>query len=80
MYRCPKYQAKHAAVPLCNPLQDPITKWEVLAILCLNPDKAAGMDLINKRALLAGGDVVLDYLTALVNAMRITGLTPDACK
>ena len=80
MYRCPRYQEKHKAVPEFNPLEDDIPEHEVQRVLALNPDKAAGMDLINKRSLLAGGDVVLKYLTALVNAMRITGATPDGCK
>ena len=80
MYQCPKYKKKHARVPICNPLHDIISEGDVASVLRVNPDKAAGMDHINKRARLAGGEPVLKYLTALVNAMRITGLTPDGCK
>ena len=80
LYRCPKYQAKHEDVPVNNPMQEDIPEHVVAAVISHNPDKAAGMDLINKRSLLAGGVVVLKYLTALVNAMRITGASPDGCK
>ena len=79
-YRCPKYKLKHAKVPVNNPMAEVITTAAILETLTNNPDKASGMDLINKRSLLAGGETVLHYLTDMANAMRLTRRVPRGCK
>ena len=79
-YRSPAYQEKIKHVPVCNPMEQPITSLEILEVLRRNPDKTAGVNLINKRSLLAGGVSVLQYLTEMANAMRLTRRVPRNCK
>ena len=79
-YRSPAYQEKIKHVPVCNPMEQPITSLEILEVLRRNPDKTAGVNLINKRSLLAGGVSVLQYLTDMANAMRLTRRVPRNCK